>query len=276
MNRQNFWSIISTAKRRDLLNDDQQSAFNSICKRLSTESSAEIESFADQLAEALRDLDTSALFSHCADATPDSFLYARCFAIGMGEQFYQSVRTSPSKMPPATESFELLLYAPQQAWAISQGTDSDDWDYKSKIDFETGSNPNGWPQICNLRTITFRDSQALNKSLRELNSFASLALTADEVGAIYVQELDKLAFSTKQLRHLVLQLQVDNSDICIRAPKDDTEIYPVEIETNWYVSAAASDRKNFFVKSITDRLKHICLRDDLDVEKVNRVNAILS
>lgn len=272
MNRQHFWSIISTVDQNDLLSDDTESALNSICTRLSTESTAEIEAFADHLAEVLHDLDTSKHFSYCAGASPDSFLYSRCFAVGMGERFYTSVLKSPSKMPPATKEFELLLQAPQKAWSIAQGTDQDDWNYRPKVNVESGTNPNGWLQSHKLRTITFRDSQALNKSLRELHYSASIALNADVVGLIYVQELDGLAFTTKNLRHLVLHFKFDDNDVTHNAPiSGDTEIYSLEVDPRWYVSASERDRHQFFVQSITNKLSLICLRDDLDIEKVNSV-----
>lgn len=272
MDRQRFWSIISAVNQNDLLNDDEESALKSICARLSTESTAEIESFADHLAEALRDLDTSKHFSYSAGASPDSFLYSRCFAVGMGEKFYTSVLKSPSKMPTSSEGFELLLQAPEKAWSMAESTDQDDWNYAPKTNVESGSNPDGWLQICKLRAITFRDSQALNKSLRELHCLVSPALTADEVGALYSQELDKFSFATKNLRHLVLHFHFDSNDTPSTAPtNDDTEIYSVEIDPKWYVLASERDRNHFFVQSITNKLSQICERDDLDMEKVKGV-----
>lgn len=113
---------------------------------LSKLSIEDIESFAEQLAKALYDLDGLQYYRAASDSqSDDGFLYARCFVVGSGKTHYEEVLSDPSKMPKDLSWFESILTAAPAAWAQITGQDESDWSYQTKLCYETGSNAEGWP-----------------------------------------------------------------------------------------------------------------------------------
>jgi hypothetical protein len=141
-----FWSVIAKFDWNKTGDDDAVMA--PAVALLASKSEAQIESFADHLAEKLHALDTRE-HARSDDFDPDDgdqylsaddFLYSRCCAVANGARFYAGVLKNPKKMPHDME-FESLLLLPAQAWEAKTGRE---FTYASKTDFETFANKKGW------------------------------------------------------------------------------------------------------------------------------------
>lgn len=142
-----FWDII------DLFDwtrgDDEAAIMEPAVKQLATMDVARIEAFEDRLAFALHQLDTMEHAKNIGKSSykdgdeyfvVDSFLYARCLAVARGRDFYEAVLADPLKMPKDSE-FESLLYLAGEAYDEQTGRE---FDYSSKISYETFANAKGW------------------------------------------------------------------------------------------------------------------------------------
>ena len=98
--------------------------------------------FQDFLAEKLSDLDGPAYHGVAArglSGSMDAFLYARCYVIANGANFYYHVLINPHDFPD--EWFEGLLYTPERAYERKHGKDLERLPAKN---YETGFNPDLW------------------------------------------------------------------------------------------------------------------------------------
>ena len=107
----------------------------------------EIQEFEKILAKALYDLDGRIFAANAGDSkrSDDGFLYCRCWVVVNGREHYEAVLADPEKMPKTiTEWCEPLLYVAREAWEQKTGTDAEEWDYETKVSYETGSNEALW------------------------------------------------------------------------------------------------------------------------------------
>lgn len=140
-----FWFHISNISQEFLGTEEEDKALEHMVNELSNEPFAEIEKFQEDLTKCLYDLDGKAFFEECINSqTADTFLYARCFVVAKGKNYYLNVLSNPRLMPKSNESFESLLFAAASAHSKKVGTTLLDWDYKTELSYETGSNTELW------------------------------------------------------------------------------------------------------------------------------------
>jgi hypothetical protein len=141
-----FWKLIEKIDRGALERGDQELAVGPLVSALSKISVAKLKSFHNQLTNLLYALDTRAHSREADTLSDDWFLYARCYVIAQGPAYYQSVLNDPKKMPRNDISFEYLLEAAPEAWAVKTGNDAADFPECSQLSYESGSNRDGWTQ----------------------------------------------------------------------------------------------------------------------------------
>lgn len=148
-----FWDLIDLLGGR--ADDD---ACERLTEVLATRSKSTIVGFADRLAEALYRLDRADLaalpYIDAADRqgvpvpmTSDGFLYARCGVVAAGREAYAHVLADSSVFCSYTAAEfdgEALLFVAGDAWEDLTGRP---WDHEEPFDYETGSNPDGWPGL---------------------------------------------------------------------------------------------------------------------------------
>lgn len=147
-----FWDLI------DLLGGRADpDACDRLAEVLATRSKAVVIGFADRLAEVLHRLDRAELaaFPHVDLTDPDglplplsddAFLYARCGVVAAGREAYARVTADPAAFCPYTardREGESLLYVAEDAWEQLTGRP---WEHVEPFDYESGTNPDGWPQ----------------------------------------------------------------------------------------------------------------------------------
>jgi hypothetical protein len=147
MNESEFWQVIQQIDHTALQECDDDGAVAPLIKHLSRVSESEIRDFENILAQTLYEIDSQMYAYHAGDSekSGDGFLYARCFVVAKGQEFYHHVKTNPTNMPDSTDDWcESLLYVAQRAWAEATGNDEEDWDHDTPLSYETGSNENLW------------------------------------------------------------------------------------------------------------------------------------
>jgi hypothetical protein len=110
-------------------------------------SEEELFAFEEQLTLQLYAIDGEVYAENAGDSgdSDDSFLYARCYVVAKGREFFEAVKADPTRMPQSIEQWcETLLYPHHEAWAELTGRDSSDWPFISSISYETGSNSDLW------------------------------------------------------------------------------------------------------------------------------------
>ncbi|MGX2959600.1 DUF4240 domain-containing protein [Peribacillus sp. JNUCC 23] len=139
-----FWNII---KLIDL--DDEENGIEAAIERLASYSEEDIKAFEEALSQRLYKLDTKLHAEQIGDNayqndetyfSPDYFLYARCYVVAKGKEFYNEVVKKPKNMPKNKE-FEPLLELASTAYERKTGEDTE---FISSVDYETFSNEEGW------------------------------------------------------------------------------------------------------------------------------------
>ncbi len=144
-----FWKLMDAVDRAVLGNGQalEDVAVASLIDALSVLDTLEIESFEDHLAKALFALDGEVYADNAGDSgrSGDGFLYARCYVVGKGVEFYRRVLENPTQMPDRINQWlEPLLFVAARAWARATGGHEEDWDYQATVSWETGSNSEQW------------------------------------------------------------------------------------------------------------------------------------
>lgn len=134
-----FWQIVG-AVNTDVA--DWAKSIRPAIRRLLRRSRADIIEFEEMLAEKLYQLDTGnhAKGAGAAGASDDAFLYARCYVVARGRQFYERVLANPDEFPPDCD-FEPLLSIASTAFEEKTG---EDFEHETHCSYETGSNEVGW------------------------------------------------------------------------------------------------------------------------------------
>ncbi len=149
MTPDDFWKLIDTI---DAVALDKGEAFEDaavapLVDALSELDGPEIESFEDYLAQTLFALDGRVYAENAGDSgrSADGFLYARCYVVGKGREFYCRVLENPTKMPDRIDQWlEPLLFVPRRAWSRRTGSEEEDWAHEIAVSWETGSNSGQW------------------------------------------------------------------------------------------------------------------------------------
>ena len=141
-----FWKLISSIDADALEEGDEESAVESLVAKLAKLDDGDLQTFDEQLARVLYDLDTRAHADAAGDSgkSADGFLYARCFVVASGQKTYERVLGNPREMPKNDEWCEALLGVAAQAWAQRTGNDEADWTFDASVSYETGSNAAKW------------------------------------------------------------------------------------------------------------------------------------
>ncbi|BAV09345.1 Protein of unknown function [Filimonas lacunae] len=159
MNEQKFWEIIETAwaaspelnslRLETLVNnhpsqiEELNLALNDIitdnyCTILYTLEKEPFQKYVQILEEKLHHIDRKEIHEY-TDGSDDGFLYARCFIVGMGQQYYNMVDKDPSKATMDAEA-EIFGFA---AYDIYEEKFEEECTRNLLHNIETGSNPNG-------------------------------------------------------------------------------------------------------------------------------------
>lgn len=147
MNIDTFWGLIKSIDQNSLDNMDDDKAVKPLLMLLSKMSESEIDQFQENLANALYAIDGRKWIDEAGESSDsdDGFLYARCFVVAKGQEFYSKVLSSPNNMPKNSDQWaESLLYVASNAWATITGNDAEDYDEDTTVSYETGSNKLNW------------------------------------------------------------------------------------------------------------------------------------
>jgi hypothetical protein len=142
-----FWHLIARIDRSALRAGDDFGAVEPLIEALAEYSEADIREFENMLAQCLYDIDGRQYADQAGRSgrSGDGFLYARCFVVAMGKDYYETVKSDPSKMPKSLDEWcEPLLCVAQRAWAAATGKDQESWNHRRPVSYETGSNKANW------------------------------------------------------------------------------------------------------------------------------------
>ncbi len=126
-----FWKIIGFIDQGALEECDDEEAVEPIVSELASKSESEIDQFQEHLSQALYAIDGQKWIEESGESSGsgDGFLYARCYAVAKGQEFYSNVLNNPSTMLKSSDQWaESLLYVAGQAWAELTGNDEEDYD----------------------------------------------------------------------------------------------------------------------------------------------------
>jgi hypothetical protein len=147
MDLEGFWKAISFIDDDALEDCDEETAVEPLVAFLSTKSVEDIGIFYEQLAQALFAIDGRDWNEHSGESkdSDDGFLYARCYVVAKGKEYYSNVLDNYSLMPKSSEQWaESLLYAASQAWAEVTGKEEEEFDLSTTVSFESVSNEALW------------------------------------------------------------------------------------------------------------------------------------
>lgn len=160
MNETEFWEIIEKAwadaplpaerRAKALENNDEElleelsgelseSILENYNKRLRALDKTKLTTFIRILEEKLYNLDRQEIHEY-TDGSDDGFLYCRCFIVGMGKRYYETVNSKPSaaSLDLEAESFGFSAYQ------IYKEKFGEEFDRNAVHCIESGSNQNGW------------------------------------------------------------------------------------------------------------------------------------
>lgn len=147
MHETEFWKLIDLINVDALDDGNEDGAIHPLYEALTKKSEGELFAFEEQLAVQLYAIDGEVYADNAGDSSgsDDGFLYARCYVVAKGREFFEAVKVDPARMPKSIEQWcESLLYPHREAWAHITGGDSSDWPFDSSVSYESGSNVDLW------------------------------------------------------------------------------------------------------------------------------------
>jgi hypothetical protein len=147
MHETNFWKLIGLIDVDALDNGNEDRAIHPLHEALVKKSEEDLFAFEEQLALHLYAIDGEVYADNAGDSggSDDGFLYARCYVVAKGREFFEGVKSDPTLMPKSIEQWcERLLYAHREAWAQVTQRDSSKWPFFSAVSYESGSNSDLW------------------------------------------------------------------------------------------------------------------------------------
>lgn len=147
MTEAEFWEIIGAIDRNLLQDGKEDEALRPLHNALCSQSEARLADFGEWLACALYAIDGKVWADNAgvSGTSDDGFLYARCYIVARGRDFYEAVRSDPQRFPKSLDCWcEGLLYQHRLAWAARGGREASEWPFEASVSFETGSHYDLW------------------------------------------------------------------------------------------------------------------------------------
>ncbi|MFS8393102.1 DUF4240 domain-containing protein [Xanthomonas campestris] len=148
MENTQFWQLMKLVDRVALEDGEEDRAVLSLTSALTAMEVTSIEAFHEHLSQHLFAIDGEKYAANAGNSgeSDDGFLYARCYVIARGEEYYFRVKQTPVEMQRSADQWcESLLYVAPNAWAARSGSDPSDWTFEATVSYESGSNPDLWP-----------------------------------------------------------------------------------------------------------------------------------
>jgi hypothetical protein len=148
MTEHEFWKLIALIDVSALDENCEDEAIAPLEAALRMKSKSELFGFEEALSQKLHAIDGKVFADNAGDSggSDDGFLYARCFVIAKGREFYEGVKSDPTRMLKSIEQWcEALLYPHRAAWANQTGSDRSEWPFEATVSYESGSNAKLWP-----------------------------------------------------------------------------------------------------------------------------------
>ncbi|SHH10526.1 DUF4240 domain-containing protein [Massilia sp. CF038] len=142
-----FWNLIALIDVTALDEGREDEAVEPLQTALNMKSEAELFGFEEALSQNLYAIDGDVFADNAGDSggSDDGFLYARCFVVAKGQEFYEAVKSDSTRMPKSIEQWcESLLYPHRAAWAKQTGKDQSEWPFEATVSYESGSNAELW------------------------------------------------------------------------------------------------------------------------------------
>ncbi|WP_161961565.1 MULTISPECIES: DUF4240 domain-containing protein [Xanthomonas] len=149
MENSQFWQLMKLIDRVALKDGDEDRALASLTSALTAMEVTSIEAFHEHLSQHLFAIDGEKYAENAGDSgqSDDGFLYARCYVVACGEEYYSRVKRTPAEMQRSADQWcESLLYVAPNAWAAGSGRDPSDWPFEATVSYESGSNPDLWTE----------------------------------------------------------------------------------------------------------------------------------
>jgi len=144
-----FWELIALIDVAALEDGREDEAVEPLQSALNVKSESELFGFEEALSQKLYAIDGEGFADNAGDSggSDDGFLYARCFVVAKGHEFYEAVKSDSMRMPKSIEEWcESLLYPHRAAWADLTGKDQSEWPFEATVSYESGSNAELWPE----------------------------------------------------------------------------------------------------------------------------------
>jgi len=274
MKRQDFWKYISLIDTTALQSEDEEGAIVRIIDELALLPVAEICSFYDHLAEALYLLDTRQHLQASQSQSDDSFLYARCYVLGMGQEFYEQVLSDPKCMPAGIKWFEFILSVPGEAWSVATGEDPSDWNYFPNRSFESGSNFAAWGEEPGVVSdIRLYDTRELVEEmlLADRTEKSSLGAKYSELSQIFAANVQKLRVKTNSsciriFLQLTPMVKHGQHRHVLGDKGSETITFNSGVRPRTYLGMNESERVAFFVDLMSTAIEWLGMADG-DVAK---------
>lgn len=142
-----FWQLITLIDVSALDHNREDEAIEPLEAALGLKAESELFAFEEVLSQKLYSIDGEEFADNAGDSggSDDGFLYARCYVVAKGREFYEAVKSDPRRMPKSIEQWcEALLYSHRAAWAEQTGNDQSAWPYEATVSYESGSNADLW------------------------------------------------------------------------------------------------------------------------------------
>jgi len=142
-----FWNLIAHIDVAALESGDEEGAVVPLQQVLEGLTENELDAFDELLAQQLYNIDGKMYADNAGESagSDDGFLYARCYVVARGRDYYERVKQDPRQMPKTLDQWcESLLYPHRNAWANLTGRDVSESPFTASVSYETGSNRALW------------------------------------------------------------------------------------------------------------------------------------
>lgn len=149
MTEAEFWELIGKVDRRLLEELDEDGALRPLYETLRGQPEARLAGFGEWLARVLHAIDGKVWAENAgiSGTSDDGFLYARCYVVAQGRDFYEAIRSDPRRFPKSVDFWcEGLLYQHRHAWAAGTGREVSEWPFETSVSFESGSHRELWQE----------------------------------------------------------------------------------------------------------------------------------
>ncbi|MBS1952916.1 MAG: DUF4240 domain-containing protein [Cyanobacteria bacterium SZAS-4] len=275
MTEKKFWTIIGRIDKHILEEDDDElAAIEPAVSSLAQCSLPQIKSFYNHLSNALYAIDTRKHQRATNQPyTDDSFLYIRCYVVGMGLKHYKSVLADPTLMPQDYLSLEWLLSAASMAWERATGYDEFDIDCTQRS-FESGSNREAWGFLpSRIHSLYFENTKESIESMLATDRRESATLGINKA-TTFIAKLNDLEFHSKY-QNIAIQFMptVEHGAITLHSQYEG-EINKIllngGIDTIRFIGLSEVERDIFFINLAARALRMFCTEDKANLQKIEQ------